>query len=137
MLADGACGPVVGVMRGGALGDFVLTLPAIAALRAAHPDCRLALLAHARYAALAGPDLVVDLDGAAVAGLYAAPPAEGGAARTGTAALDAGLRRLLGRTRVLLAYSTDSSGRLADNLSCWAAGQIHLADPRPAAAQSA
>lgn len=41
------------VMRGGALGDFILTLPVLAALRSHFPGVRLELLAYPRYGALA------------------------------------------------------------------------------------
>jgi len=41
------------VMRGGALGDFVLTLPALAALRKSFPAARLEILGYPRIAALA------------------------------------------------------------------------------------
>jgi ADP-heptose:LPS heptosyltransferase len=40
------------VLRGGALGDFIVTLPALAALRRAWPDARLALAGNATAAAL-------------------------------------------------------------------------------------
>jgi heptosyltransferase III len=41
------------VIRGGALGDFILTLPAIGLLRAGFPDCRLEILGYRHIAALA------------------------------------------------------------------------------------
>ncbi len=41
------------MMRGGALGDFVLTLPAIQALHELHPDAEFALLAHPAHISLA------------------------------------------------------------------------------------
>lgn len=41
------------VLRGGALGDFIVTLPALAALRARWPDAHLALAGNATAAALA------------------------------------------------------------------------------------
>jgi heptosyltransferase-2 len=41
------------VIRGGALGDFILTLPVLAALRANFPDIRLELLGYPRMAELA------------------------------------------------------------------------------------
>jgi ADP-heptose:LPS heptosyltransferase len=41
------------VLRGGALGDFIVTLPAIAALRRAYPDATIELIGNAAAAALA------------------------------------------------------------------------------------
>lgn len=41
------------VIRGGAIGDFILTLPALKALRNAYPSARLELLAYKHIAALA------------------------------------------------------------------------------------
>src|SRR2546430_6837914 len=41
------------VIRGGAIGDFVLTLPALKALRDAHPDARIEILGYKHIAALA------------------------------------------------------------------------------------
>lgn len=48
------------VIRGGAIGDFILTLPAIAALRHAFPETHLELLAYPRVAALAQAAGLVD-----------------------------------------------------------------------------
>ncbi|MFN2507329.1 MAG: glycosyltransferase family 9 protein [Chthoniobacterales bacterium] len=41
------------VIRGGAIGDFVLTLPAIKLLRENFPDARMEILGHTQIAALA------------------------------------------------------------------------------------
>src|SRR5207244_6266470 len=41
------------VIRGGAIGDFILTLPAIKALRAAHPNAELDILGYRHIAMLA------------------------------------------------------------------------------------
>lgn len=46
--------------RGGALGDFVVTLPCLAALRTAFPNAALHLLAHPAHAALAAADGLCD-----------------------------------------------------------------------------
>src|SRR6185436_3397048 len=48
------------VIRGGAIGDFILSLPALAALRAQFPGARLALLGYARTAPLAQAGGLVD-----------------------------------------------------------------------------
>jgi heptosyltransferase-2 len=49
------------VIRGGAIGDFILTLPAISALRAAFPDTHLELLAYPRLAELASASGLINL----------------------------------------------------------------------------
>lgn len=46
--------------RGGAMGDFIVTLPSLAALRQAFPEAHLALLAHPAHAALAAADGLCD-----------------------------------------------------------------------------
>ena len=48
------------VIRGGAIGDFILTLPAIAALRQAFPDTHLELVGYPRVAELAHAAGVID-----------------------------------------------------------------------------
>jgi len=48
------------VLRGGALGDFLLTLPALAQLRRLHPGCHLTLIGNATAAQLALPSGVLD-----------------------------------------------------------------------------
>jgi len=111
-------------MRGGALGDFVLTLPAISALRLAHPEARLVLLAHPQYAPLAGADDVCDIGSAELAPLFAED------ATPGTR-----LRSLLGGIDLMLAYSTDTTGALPSNLARLVSGRVVVADPRPDAAE--
>jgi len=62
------------VVRPGALGDFVVSLPVIAGLRRLHPDARIEVLAKGRIASLAlgWADAAGDLDVADVAALYLA-----------------------------------------------------------------
>ena len=48
------------VIRGGAIGDFILTLPAIAALRDAFPDTHLELVGYPRVAELARAAGIID-----------------------------------------------------------------------------
>lgn len=63
------------VIRGGAIGDFILTLPALAALRAAFPDTHLEVLAYPKVAALALEagyvDAVRALESRELAGFFA------------------------------------------------------------------
>jgi heptosyltransferase-3 len=62
------------VIRGGAIGDFVLTLPAIKLLRDAFPDARLEILGHKHIAALAEKrfyaDAVRSIESAALARFF-------------------------------------------------------------------
>ncbi len=64
------------VLRGGAIGDFIVTLPALSALRARWPEAYIELLSYPHVARLALADRLVDkvrsLDEAAIARLFAA-----------------------------------------------------------------
>ncbi|HNQ88366.1 MAG TPA: glycosyltransferase family 9 protein [Verrucomicrobiota bacterium] len=63
------------VIRGGAIGDFILTLPVLAALRAAFPTARLEVLGYAHIAELARSGGLADgvraIDSRALAGFFA------------------------------------------------------------------
>src|ERR1044071_1624098 len=63
------------VIRGGAIGDFILTLPAIAALRRQFPDAHLEVLGypHIVQLAVAGGlvDRVCSIEAQALAGFFA------------------------------------------------------------------
>jgi len=63
------------ILRGGALGDFLVTLPVLTALRARWPDGYLELVGYPHYAELARAaglvDRVTSLHGARIARLYA------------------------------------------------------------------
>ncbi|HEY3914754.1 MAG TPA: glycosyltransferase family 9 protein [Verrucomicrobiae bacterium] len=64
------------VMRGGALGDFVLTLPVLAALRGRFPGCSIEILGNTKFAALAIAggltEGVMAIESPALAGFFAA-----------------------------------------------------------------
>jgi heptosyltransferase-2 len=66
--------PRILVIRGGAIGDFILTLPAIGALRQRWPSARLEILGYPRIAALADgryyADAVRSIDAAAMARFF-------------------------------------------------------------------
>ncbi len=68
------------VLRGGAIGDFVVTLPLLAGLRQAYPAARLAVVAHGQVGALAEAGGLADevraLDSRAIASFFqnAQPP---------------------------------------------------------------
>ena len=109
----------VTVMRAGALGDFVLTLPAIQALRDAHPGAELRLIGSPSLAQLARPDTIVDQDGPHLAPLF-----------TQDGPLPAATRQIFEHTGHCLAYS--SAGEvLAHHLREMVAGPVVVWDPRP------
>lgn len=113
----------VALVRGGALGDFVLTLPAAAALRQACPGAKLLVVGNPARAALAAPADAIDADGARWARLFA----PGGAP-------DRTLRERFAGCRLVLAFTPAGPGavRLGEALRDLA-GQVILADPRPPA----
>lgn len=108
------------VKRGGALGDFVLTLPAFAALRQAFPGARLHLIGDPRFFPLARPDATLDHDSAGLIPLYSGAP------------LAAGLRPFFADCAFSLAYAVDPDGQLARSLRRLVAGEVLVWDPRPA-----
>jgi heptosyltransferase-3 len=73
-------GPIeeITVIRAGALGDVVLALPAVSALRSAFPHARLRAVGYPAYWAVAGAlvDEVWSIDGPAMAGLLTNVPGE-------------------------------------------------------------
>ena len=108
------------VIRSGAIGDFVLTLPAIEALRQTNPGIPLRLIGHPPTLRLAHPDEILDHDSPLLAPLHlreAFPPPD-------TAALFADVD-------FLLAYAVDPHGILAGHLRTLIDGPILVHDPRP------
>ena len=63
------------VIRGGAIGDFILTLPVLSALREAFPDTHLEVLGYPRLAELATSAGIIDgfrsIEARALAGFFA------------------------------------------------------------------
>ena len=93
------------VLRGGALGDFLVTLPALGLLRARWPQARIELVGHARAAELALPggllDAVHSQHEARWAALYGREP------------LPAGLHARLAAFDLVVNYWPDPDGALA------------------------
>ena len=111
--------PTIVVKRGGALGDFILTLPVFAALRQAFPLARLQLIGDPRFLPLARPDAALDHDSPALIPLYS-----GGD-------LAAGLAPFFAGCDFFLAYAVDPEGELARRLPQLVGGEVLLCDPRP------
>ncbi len=109
------------VMRSGALGDAVLTLPATVALRRKFGDLPIHLVFPRMMADVAGSDFFTDVGGAAVASFYDSasdiPPTE---------------RAALSGSRFLLAYSSRVH-ELRNRLQQLVGGDVAVWDPRPPA----
>ncbi len=97
------------VIRGGALGDFLLTLPVLHALREAAPDSQLQVLAYPGVAALAKASGLVDdvrsIEYGPLAGFF-----------TRGTVLDPALRDYFGSFDLVVSYLYDPDGILAGNL---------------------
>lgn len=103
--------------RGGALGDFIVTLPALAALRRRYPEAALHLLAHPAHAALAAADGLCEgwrsLESAGLAPFFVA----GGNP-------DASWREWMGNFDLVISWLADESGTFRENLR--ACGVPHI-----------
>jgi heptosyltransferase-2 len=97
------------VIRGGAVGDFILTLPVLAALRSAFPQAAVDVLGYPHIAALAGTGGLADEVHA-----IEARPLAGFFARHG--ALDARQAAFFTRYAVIVSYLYDPDGIFADNV---------------------
>ncbi len=97
------------VIRGGALGDFLLTLPVVSALREAAPDSRIEVLAYPDIASLAVAGGLVDaarsIEYGPLAGFF-----------TREAVLDPALREYFASFDLVLSYLYDPDGIFAENL---------------------
>ncbi len=112
------------VIRGGAIGDFILTLPAIAALRKQFPDAHLEVLGYPHIAqlALAGGlvDRVQPIEARALAGFFA---------RNGELSED--LRDYFSEFNVIISYLYDPDVIFQTNVGRCARGQFVTAPHRP------
>src|SRR6185436_6543933 len=102
-------------MRGGAIGDFILTTPVLAALRQAFPDAKLTLLGYPHIAELALKAGLVDelrsVEARALAGFFAVD---------GT--LDEKLRDFFSEFAVIISYLYDPGETFRENvLKCTSA----------------
>jgi heptosyltransferase-2 len=97
------------VVRGGALGDFLLTLPVLHALRACAPASRLEVLAYPAIASLARNSGLVDqvrsIEYGPLAGFF-----------TRGATLDPELQKYFGAFDLVISYLYDPDGIFAENL---------------------
>ncbi|MEY4690143.1 MAG: hypothetical protein RIT19_468 [Verrucomicrobiota bacterium] len=112
------------VIRGGAVGDFIVTLPVLAALRERFPRTRLEVLAYPRVAGLA-----VRAGWADAAQAIESRPLAGFFARKGV--LDPSQSERFARCDVIFSYLFDPDGIFQDNLSRVTSAQIIPGPHRP------
>jgi len=111
-------------IRGGAIGDFILTLPALHVFREHHPDARLEImgyphiieLAHRRFYATA----IRSMDHRSAAGFFAA-----------RGSLDPTLCAYFASFEVIVSYLYDPDSVFFENLKRAGASRIIVADGRP------
>lgn len=112
------------IIRGGAIGDFILTLPAIAALRRSFPEAHLEVLGYPHIAqlALAGGlvDQVQPIEARALAGFFA---------RNGSLAED--LADYFSEFDVILSYLYDPDAIFQTNVARCTAAQFIAGPHRP------
>lgn len=110
------------VIRGGAIGDFIVTLPILQALRERWPDCHIDLWAYphvARLALLAGlADGLTSLDAADMARFFVPNPRFTAAQRT-----------LIPSYHIIFNYLHDPEGQVRSNLLLAGARQVISGNP--------
>ena len=111
------------VVRGGALGDFLLTLPVLHALRSSAPDSRLEVLAYPGIASLARTSGLVDqvrsIEYGPLAGFF-----------TRGATLDPELQKYFGSFDLVVSYLYDPDGIFAENLRASGVKRLVEGPPR-------
>lgn len=112
------------IIRGGAIGDFILTLPVCAALRAQFPNTTLELLGYPHIAQLARAGNLVDavhsIDARPMAGFFA----RGGA-------LDLRLQEFFSSFAIILSYLYDPDCIFQENVARASKAQFIAAPHRP------
>jgi heptosyltransferase-3 len=116
------------VIRGGAIGDFILTLPVLAALRAQFPDVHLEVLGYPHIAQLATLGGVVDrvqpIEARGLAGFFAA----GGA-------LDSATADYFARFDIIVSYLFDPDHIFQTNVAQCSRAQFIKGPHRPVESQ--
>ena len=109
------------IFRGGAIGDFVLTLPAIDAVRRAFPTADLRLIGRPATLALGPAASVLDSEDPRLIALHRDGP------------LPPATRQLFADTQRVLAYVVNAQQHFGPQLRRAIAGPVLLWDPRPPA----
>lgn len=112
------------VIRGGAIGDFILTLPVLAALRQHFPNARLEVLGYPHIAQLAQAGGLADEVRSIEAG-----PLAGFFAQDGE--LQAGLRAYFAGFAVIISYLYDPDGIFQANVARCSKAQFIIGPHRP------
>ena len=107
------------ILRSGAIGDFVLTLPAIDAIHKAFPTKDLRLIGNPATLALYGNAAHLDHDDPRLIALHSDGP------------IPAPTRALFADCERALAYAVDPQGQLQRRLTQLVTGPVLLWDPRP------
>ena len=107
------------VMRSGAIGDFIFTMPAISALRTAFPDAEFHLIGQPSIACLSHCANIHDINSAEIAPLH------------GLAPVPARTRRIFSELDLLLAYAVDLDGQLSSRLEEIVPGDTLVYNPVP------
>jgi heptosyltransferase III len=102
--------PRILIIRGGAIGDFILTLPGLALVREAFPAAHIEIIGYRHIVALAEGRFYADASRSIEYG-----PLAGFFARNGT--LDEGLREYFGGFQQVISYLFDPDGIFGTNLS--------------------
>ena len=112
------------IIRGGAIGDFILTLPSIHAFRDYYPNSHVEIMGYPHIAELACQRFyaarIRSIEQRAVAGFFAAK-----------SVLDQGLCEYFSSFDMVVSYLYDPDTIFADNLKRAGACQVVVADSRP------
>jgi len=112
------------VVRGGAIGDFILTLPVLAALRKQFPDARLEVLGYPHIAQLALASALADdvksIDARPLASFFAL-----------NGKLDESLAHYFASFAVIVSYLYDPDGIFQDNVTRCSKAQFITGPHRP------
>ncbi|HXI85162.1 MAG TPA: glycosyltransferase family 9 protein [Verrucomicrobiae bacterium] len=122
--------PRILVVRGGAIGDFIMTLPAIGALRERWPEAHIEILGYPHIAELAHKrhyaNTIRSIDAKAMAGFFIPH-----------AVLDSTLMEYFGGFNVVISYLFDPDRIFSNNVRCCGVKQVIDASPRPEAMHAA
>jgi heptosyltransferase III len=116
--------PRILVVRGGAIGDFIMTLPAVGALRERWPEGHIEILGYPHITELARgryyADATRSIDAKPTAGFFIP-----------NAVLDAELMEYFGGFNVVISYLYDPDSIFANNVRRCGVKQVIEASPRP------
>ena len=116
--------PRILVIRGGAIGDFVLTLPVLAALRERFPKAELEILGYPRIAAMA-------VDAGLVRAVHALESPGLAMFFTPNGAFDLEWREFFARYAIVVSYLYDPNNIFEENVKSCGVGQFIAARHRP------